>query len=194
MASVDTLIWNGDGDTMADLYGAACEGDRDAVEALVVEFSPAVWRIVRGYRLDEATAKDVHQTVFLRLFEHLNKIGAGESAPLRDPGAIRGWLAVVARNEATNVFRTRTRLVPMEINESALTTAPDPGEDVEAEERRRAVWRAFQHISDRCRHLLSLLMMDPPLQYQEIAKALDRPVGSIGPTRRRCIEELQSAM
>jgi hypothetical protein len=43
----------------------------------------------------------------------------------------------------------------------------------------------------QCRRLLALLVSDPPLPYVRIAEVLDVPVGSLGPTRARCLEKLR---
>jgi DNA-directed RNA polymerase specialized sigma24 family protein len=42
-----------------------------------------------------------------------------------------------------------------------------------------------------CQGLIALLTEDPPLSYAEISARLGIPVGSIGPTRRRCLDKLR---
>ena len=58
-------------------------------------------------------------------------------------------------------------------------------------ERDSALWQAFGGLSERCQTLLRILVSDPPPSYDEIAAALDMPIGSIGPTRARCLERLR---
>ena len=50
---------------------------------------------------------------------------------------------------------------------------------------------AFALLRERCQALLRLLAMDEPPSYEEIGAALDMPVGAIGPTRSRCLEQLR---
>jgi DNA-directed RNA polymerase specialized sigma24 family protein len=53
---------------------------------------------------------------------------------------------------------------------------------------------AFETIGEDCRQLLRLLTTDPPLSYEEISGLVGRPIGSLGPTRSRCIERLRAAI
>ena len=59
------------------------------------------------------------------------------------------------------------------------------------EERRRALWAAVDGLPARRRALMVLLAREPALSYEQIAAALGIPVGSIGPTRARCVEALR---
>ena len=52
----------------------------------------------------------------------------------------------------------------------------------------------FEQIPERCRRLLRVLMADPPPAYADVAVALDMPIGSIGPTRARCLERLRGLL
>ncbi len=61
-------------------------------------------------------------------------------------------------------------------------------------ERVRRMWEAFQELPDRCRRLLRVLSGSPPPSYAEIAVALEMPVGSIGPTRARCLGRLRDLL
>ena len=68
-----------------------------------------------------------------------------------------------------------------------------PGLDagVLKEERDALLWQAFAHLDDACRQLLRVLMADPPPAYAAVAAALEVPIGSIGPTRSRCLSKLR---
>ena len=70
---------------------------------------------------------------------------------------------------------------------------PAPGEQLERDESRLAVAEAFARLPQRCQTLLRLLVTDPPVSYEEISALLDIPVGSIGPTRARCLGSLRSS-
>ena len=60
-----------------------------------------------------------------------------------------------------------------------------------ATERTAALWRAVEALPERCRMLIRVLMADPPPSYEDVAEAFDMPIGSIGPTRARCLEQLK---
>jgi hypothetical protein len=56
------------------------------------------------------------------------------------------------------------------------------------------LWEAFTGMSDRCQCLLRVLMSSPPPSYESVAAALDMPIGSIGPTRARCLARLRALL
>jgi RNA polymerase sigma factor (sigma-70 family) len=159
-------------------------GDKSAWEPLVERYKSLVWSIVRSYRFNDDDASDVVQTTWLRLVEHLDRI--------RDPDAVGTWLATTARNECLAHLRRKGRQgVSLEAVPEVPATGPSPGERVLVHERDAELWSALHHISERCRQLLRILASDPPPSYQEVGAALGVPVGSIGPTRARCLQKLR---
>ena len=172
-----------------DLIAALGEGGgaaREAWSVLVRRHSPRMYAVARSFAIDAQTAEDLVQTAWLRLLSR-----AGQ---LRDPQAVGPWLCMIVRNEARRLT-TRRREIPAEAPiayRPALTDAPDAR--LLRAERDRAVRLAFSHLGPECRQLLQLMLADPPLSYDEIAAALDRPRGSLGPTRRRCLQRLRDAL
>lgn len=164
---------------------AAARGDQDAYDALVERFSGLVWAVVRAHRLRGHDAEDVFQTTWLRLVEHLDRI--------REPQALGGWLATTARHEALRVLRTGARAVPTATDELDLLDVVEPDHDARlvGDERAVALWRAVDGLAGRCRQLLRVLLADPAPSYEEVSAALDIPIGSIGPTRGRCLARLR---
>lgn len=177
---------------VAGLVEAARQGDAAAWRALVDGHTGLVWSIVRGFRFDDDTARDVYQTVWLRLAEHLDRI--------REPGRLAGWLGQTTRNECVGVIRQRSRIVLSDEPElmrpgaepEELAGWTEPGARLERDETRAAVAAAFDRLGERCQELLRLLVCDPPVSYELISEALGIPVGSIGPTRARCLQTLRS--
>lgn len=146
-----------------------------------------VWSVARGFRLDEATAKDVSQTVWLKLIENIDSI--------KDPERLPGWLATTCRREALRVARARERAVPTEFEyDLEDTVRPSLDEILIDDEENRVIVRAFATLDATCRQLLRLMTIEPPLSYEEISEATDRPIGSLGPTRARCLDKLRSAV
>lgn len=170
------------------LVRAAADGDQAAWDALVKRFSGLVWSIARAHRLGSADAADVSQTAWLRLVENLGRI--------RDPDRVGAWLATTSRNECLRVIRRSGRQVPTDLDadldlEADAATAPPGDAALLTVERDAELWRAFSLISERCQVLLRLLIADPPPSYEDISTLLEMPVGSIGPTRARCLEHLR---
>src|SRR5690606_40811600 len=93
--------------TVGQLLVAAATGERQAWDALVDRYGRLVWSVVRSFGLDQATAADVSQTVWLRLVEHCDRI--------RDPQRLPGWLATTARRESIRVLRAQRRQQPSEV-------------------------------------------------------------------------------
>jgi len=170
---------------LAELVRAAGDGDQRAWEGLVDRFSGLVWSVARAHGLSRADAADVSQTAWLRLVEHLHR--------LRDPERVGTWLASTARHEALRILRRDRRQVP--VGDDELEGSGPEVESPEARalavERSDLLWRAFAELPQRCQQLLRVLMADPPPSYQQVAVALDMPIGSIGPTRGRCIDRLR---
>jgi RNA polymerase sigma factor (sigma-70 family) len=172
--------------THGELLARAAEGDQEAWDALVDRFSQMVWSIARGFRLDDATAKDVTQTVWLRLVENLDRI--------TDPERLPGWLATTCRREALRVKGVRERMIPTEFEYDIADETPSLEAMLVEDEQAREVLVAFEALSEDCRQLLRLLCTDPPLSYEAIAEIVGRPIGSLGPTRSRCLDRLKTAM
>jgi RNA polymerase sigma factor (sigma-70 family) len=178
------------------LVVAAAAGDKAAWQMLVERFGGLVWSITRAYRLGHADAADVFQTTWLRLAEHLTRI--------EKPDRIGAWLATAARRECLQNIRAGGRATPAaDMSRFERVSADDnpPEEAVlraeseqEGTQRAAAVWRAFGRLSQRCRELLRVLMASPPPSYAEVAAALELPVGSIGPTRARCLQRLRDEL
>lgn len=169
------------------LVKSAGAGDQEAWDALVARYTNLLWSVSRSYRLDPTDAADVVQVAWLRLVEQLPR--------LRDPERVGAWLVTTVRRECLQVISSRGRRgTPIE--DTYLTALPDAGPALDAgllaDEEMAALWRAFDQIAERCQRLLRVLMADPPPSYQDVAAALDMPIGSIGPTRARCLAHLRT--
>ena len=180
----------GDGSPDAEagaLVHAAARGDSAAWQALVDRFGGLVWSIARANGLDRIDAADVVQTVWLRLVDNLHR--------LREPGRVRAWLASTARHESIRVSRQRQRSVPTDdlgVFDRSTGADDDPARAMLRRERDAALRGLVADLPDRCQDLLGLLMADPAMSYADVATGLGVPVGSIGPTRQRCLRTLRT--
>jgi RNA polymerase sigma factor (sigma-70 family) len=169
------------------LVRQATAGDRGAWERLVDQYSRLIWAMTRDFRLAESDAADVVQATWLRLLEHIDRI--------EYPERIGGWLATTARHECLRHLAAGKKVMLMHDEDAALSDAashqPDVDERLLADERAQEVREALTMLPGRWQQLLELLMADPPASYAEISDQLGLPVGSIGPTRGRCLERLR---
>lgn len=168
------------------LVGAARNGDQGAWDALVARHGGRVWAVARSHRLNSADAEDVFQVTFLRLVTHIDTI--------RDPSRVGAWLATTARHECLRIIRRSGRTVPS--GDDEILDAPDPllpsvDANLLADERQVTLWEALSRLSEPCQRLLRVLMADPEPTYEEVGRALAMPIGSIGPTRGRCLNRLR---
>ncbi len=173
--------------TATELLHSALDGDAEAWSEIVDEYTDLLWWIARRYRLDDATAADVVQTVWLRLVQH------GRS--VRDPERLAAWLATTARREAnTRVTRSQRQQPTEELDDRPINDRLGPEEQAIDSELTAVALAAFHRLSPSCRQLMGLLCSVPPKSYAEISALLDIPIGSIGPTRQRCLAILRSDM
>ncbi len=176
-----------DNPVIIDLVTRAAKGDKRAWDALVERFIPLTWSICRSYRLGDADAEDVGQNVWLHLVDQLDKI--------RDPAALPGWLATVTRRECLRVLGATQGPRAARYEMGAEIIADEQSGTAEqvllAAERHAALREAFVALPPSGQRLIALLLEDPPVSYAEISARLGIPVGSIGPTRRRCLDKLR---
>jgi RNA polymerase sigma factor (sigma-70 family) len=165
----------------------ARNGDKQAWDELVDRYTPLIWSICRRYRLRLADADDVGQGVWLRLVDQLGS--------LRDPAALPGWLATTTQRECGRVLHaSRKQQAPGQWPDAAdipdTVTGIAESELLRAE-RHAALRDAFTQLPPKSQQLIALLIHDPPLSYAEISAKLGLPVGSIGPSRSRCLQKLR---
>jgi RNA polymerase sigma factor (sigma-70 family) len=177
--------------TLRDLLARVRAGDARAWETLTDRYSGLLWSIARGMGLGRADAADAVQTTWLRLVENLEGI--------RDPDRLGSWLATTLRRECYEMTRRAARVRPVEPGGpdgwDGLPSAADPLDAaLLRDERDAALWRAFAALRPACQALLRVLMADPPPSYAEVSAALDIAVGSIGPTRQRCLGFLREIL
>jgi RNA polymerase sigma factor (sigma-70 family) len=171
------------------LVARAADGDQSAWDEIVERYAPLVWSICTRYRLSSHDSEDIGQTVWLLLVEQLGR--------LREPAALPGWLATTTQRECLRVLRGALK------HEHAWTTLDDDPEqypdvtlsgaeeEIIASERRVALRLAFDELSPDCQRLMAMLVSDPPSSYAQISAALQIKVGSIGPSRARCLQRMR---
>jgi len=172
--------------TVADLVARAGSGEQRAWTELVDRFGGMIAATGRRYRLTPSDVAELQQTTWLRLVENLHRI--------EQPERVGGWLATTARRESLQLLRRSSKY--RSGADQMLANMPDrhlPEPDARpiAEEREVVVRAAWDRLKPRCQQLLSLIVTDEPMGYKDLSALLQMPVGSIGPTRARCLEHLR---
>lgn len=173
---------------LADVLRRHLSGDQKAMADLVRSATPWLFYICRGYRLSTHTAEDVVQNTLLALTQHAQSI--------RDPNCVLSWLSVVAHREAIRAIEMERRIEPVG-DMAALDSAvecDDPERIMEANLSRSAIRRNLTKLPRRKRDLLRLAFLADVRDYASIAKTLDMPIGSIGPTRQRGLKNMRDLL
>jgi RNA polymerase sigma factor (sigma-70 family) len=171
---------------LADLLVAARDGDQQAFERLIAACRPVVRRLARRHAWHPSDIDDICQEVWVRLVEH--------AAAIREPRALLGWLMMVTTRTAAALGRRSTRLVPADVDDQrpgAGSTEEHALRSCERREIATGLRAALARLDDADRHLLLLLDGDGSLSYRDVSERLQRPVGSLGPTRQRLLRRLR---
>ncbi|GAB4001313.1 RNA polymerase sigma factor [Nocardioides ultimimeridianus] len=172
--------------SLAMLVPAARAGDGSAWDALVERFRPLVEAVVGAHRLTASDRDDVSQNVWLHLFEHLGD--------LREPAALPGWIRTTTAHECVRLIGRGLRLRSVDpADERHLDAAVDDEAEAGAiaAEERRLLRAALAELPPVARDLMLLMVAEPSLSYGDLSARLGIPVGSIGPTRARALEQLR---
>ena len=174
-----------DDDDDAALVARCLGGESRAWSALVLRHGPLVYAVARRAGLSADDQADVFQNTWHVAIEELRR--------LRDSAAFPGWIARIARHQSMRVRRSygiARRAMPHVAKEDLDLALPDVA--LAALDERRKVALAIGRIGRRCRELLEALYYgDSPVEYREVSERLAMPIGSIGPTRARCLEKLE---
>ncbi len=166
----------------------ARSGETSALGEIVRELNPLLWHVARGEGLAAEEAADVVQTTWLELVRRLHDI--------RSPQALTSWLVTATRREAWRVRELSRRKDPDGAARLAAVPdpAPGPGEQLLADEQDQVLWQHVQRLPERCRKLLRVVAHVSRPDYAAVAQALGMPIGSIGPTRGRCLAKLREML
>ncbi len=174
----------------AELVERCLAEEPAAWSALVVRYQRLVYAIVTRMGLDQHVAADVFQTVFTRLLKHLPRIA--------DPSRLQAWIVTTAKRESLLQRKLAMRMVSMTGDDDnadwdIADEAPIPEVALGELQQIHLMREAMTRLDERSRRVLSLLFREDgqTLPYEAVARELGIPVGSIGPTRARCLEKLR---
>jgi RNA polymerase sigma factor (sigma-70 family) len=176
--------------TDEELVKACRQGDESAWEAITYKYQNLLFSIPRRAGLGRDLASDVLQEVFTTLYLKLDQ--------LEKPEFLRAWLITTTKHKTIHLISRETRGRPRSIDDDEndpafeiADKAPLADDVLIRLERAAQIENAFTEIDERCRRLLMMLYLEgDKVPYAEIAETLDIPLGSIGPTRARCLQKL----
>jgi RNA polymerase sigma factor (sigma-70 family) len=174
-----------------ELLRRCLEHAPNAWDELIRRYANLIYSTIVKVGIDESDQEDAFQETVLTIYRSLGK--------LRQPEKLVPWIIGIAYRQAVNRIRARSRSRETSIQdlpEGEIVGLLDESSPLEGDlsqlEQSQRLQEALEAIPDRCRRLLEILFYeDPPPDYTEIARREAIPVGSIGPTRSRCLAKLR---
>ncbi len=178
-----------------DLVRRVQRGDKRAFDLLVLKYQQKVAGVVSRYLRDQADIQDVVQEAFIKAYRALPKF--------RGDSAFYTWLYRIAINTAKNYLVSRSRRPPgsdvdAEVAEQLdvggrLQSRATPEELLMMKEVEAAIWDAINTLPDELRTAITLREIDG-MSYEEIAQAMDCPVGTVRSRIFRARETIDSVI
>jgi len=187
-AGAETLPAASTWDRAAGSCSRWLDGDDSGLDELVRLMTPVLWQVARACSLGEAEAEDVVQTTWTSFVR--------SASGLRDTQSVGSWLTTAARREAWRVSRlgTRTTAVEDEQLDRVVPRQRSAEAEVVADDEASRLWTSVRSLDSRCQMLLRIVAFSDRPDYAAIAEDLGMPVGSIGPTRMRCLRKLRALL
>jgi RNA polymerase sigma factor (sigma-70 family) len=176
-------------DSVAQLLLRIGDGDPAAWDELIRRYSKLVSTTVRSFRLQEADALDAIQMTWLRLAENAHRV--------QFPERLGGWLATTARRECLHILRQakiRPAFTDMMMSETVSEPSASPEQHAIDTDTTRTLRKLINELSPRRRTLLQVLFTDDHYSYAEAARIAGIPLGGIGPTRARALQQLRDKL
>ena len=175
------------------LIQRAGRGDRSAIDAVLAAALPIAHRAIRRMTAEQ-DVDDAVQEAMIDVLRGLRTI--------REPERFPAWVGMVARRAACHHFAKANRLLPIGDPERAAkpgmtpaASVPSPVEIDDLIERLAVVGTmtaALEELAAGQRDVVQALMATDDVSYSEVASRLQRPIGSLGPTRQRAFDRLRS--
>lgn len=152
-----------------DLIASAQQGDRQAFTELVSRHQNSIVSLTYRMCGDLHLAEDAAQEAFVRVWQNLDSY--------KPQYAFRSWLYRIAANAALDSLRRERPTTELD-SVSLADPATSPERSAEENQRAAHVRRAIAQLSEPLRIVL-ILREYQELTYQEIADALDIPIGTV---------------
>lgn len=147
---------------------------------------PIVVAAARRFLRSHADVEDAVQETWMVLVLHQHRIAQPECLP--------AWLRTTTTNIARRMSKRSSRYTSLD-DAGSLPGRDRQADECEraalADERSVAVHRALDSLANDDRQLLMLLTDERELPYHVVGSMVNRPVGSLGPTRQRLIGKLR---
>lgn len=170
------------------LVPAMLSGDEQSWRRFLEDYGRLVYSVSRRLGLDEAEGEDHFQAVCMAAHRSLGS--------LRDPDRLAAWIYNIAYRAGIDALRRRRAAIALsDLDDDEAPVEPGILEDLERLQAIAQLRDALGNLDPRCRDLLTALFLEEPVpSYEEIHRRAGIPIGSIGPTRARCLEKLKNRL
>lgn len=156
------------------------QGDKTAFDALVLKYQHRIGKLISRYVKDHSEVQDVAQEAFIKAYRALPRF--------RGDSAFYTWMYRIAINTAKNYLVARGRRMPstdIEAEEAEQFDGADGLKEYATPERmllrdeiESTIFSALEHLPEGLRVAITLREIEG-LSYEEIAEAMDCPVGTV---------------
>jgi RNA polymerase sigma-70 factor, ECF subfamily len=156
------------------------KGDKRAFDLLVLKYQHKIFAVVSRFIRDHAEVQDVAQDAFIKAYRALPNF-RGESA-------FYTWMYRIAINTAKNYLVARNRRPPasdLDVEDAEFFAGNDAMHEMNTPERnllrdelQAVIDQAFQDLPEDLRTAVTLREIEG-LSYEEIAEAMDCPIGTV---------------
>jgi RNA polymerase sigma factor (sigma-70 family) len=171
-----------------DLIERCIERRPGAWEEFIRRYADVIYTTIRRVGLRPDDADEAFQCTIVAAFRTLQNLKKKES--------LVPWVIGIAYRQAINRIRSRTRSREVPIGQSEFPDpGPPPDQEMRAIDHAERLAEAFALMPERCRRLLHILFYEDPVpDYEAISQREGLPVGSIGPTRLRCLKKMREIL
>ncbi|TDJ31924.1 MAG: RNA polymerase sigma factor RpoE [Gammaproteobacteria bacterium] len=155
-------------------------GDKDAFDILVRKYQNKIVSLIGRYIHDHAETLDVSQETFIKAYRAIGKF--------RGDSAFYTWLYRIAINTAKNHLVAQGRRPPLSDIDpqdaeqfegyNRLKHSDTPERELERAETQERIYATIQALPDELREAITLREIEG-LSYEEIAEAMDCPIGTV---------------
>jgi RNA polymerase sigma factor (sigma-70 family) len=173
----------------SQLIEQCLKGKESAWAELIDRYKNLIFSIPIRYGFSEEDAADVFQAVCMDLLADLSR--------LREPKALPSWLIQVARNKCFHRKQLLQRHTVQGIDDVDPPAASigEPENLAAHAQQEQLLREALSELPPQCRRLVQMLFFEiPPRPYEDVAKELKLAQGSIGFTRRSCLDKLRERL
>ncbi|UCD68675.1 MAG: sigma-70 family RNA polymerase sigma factor [Betaproteobacteria bacterium] len=177
-------------DQLANLLSRCALADQRAFAALYEASSAKLFAVAVRITRRRDWAEEVLQESFVKIWHHAGNYDADKSAPMT-------WMTAIVRNRALDWLRRPREVQTSEDVEAFMASVPDEGPGPEElatlAVQARELWQCMEQLGPDQQRSITLAFFHG-LSHGELAKKLDKPLGTVKTWVRRGLERLKQCL